>query len=306
MDESTSSCCFSESEESEQTERDVSNESNVSSSSSSSGESLDASSGDAGSLSSFSGESLNASGSSSSSFSGESLDASNSDASDMQAHNHDGLNIDPSLQQPLYEGANLTTWDSYLMIMKYALRHGLTKQAVKDLLELVGMHLPHSSTISVYKLKKFFLDLYEDISFNVHHCCSLCHSPFADVEASCPNGCDRGATEFLTISVEAQLKRKLQSKIVVFAGMVYMFMYVYLFPDPVFWGHLQKRFERKESDDLQDVTDGRAYRKHSHFLSERGNVSFLLNTDGVNLFRSSSISLWPIWLVVNELPPHVR
>ena len=79
------------------------------------------------------------------------------------------------------------------------------------------------------------------------------------------------------------------------------------FPDPTFWGHLQRRFElEKDSESLQDVSDGWEYLKHAEFLTERGNVSFLVNTDGVSLFRSSNISLWPIWLAVNELPPHIR
>ena len=32
---------------------------------------------------------------------------------------------------------------------------------------------------------------------------------------------------------------------------------------------------------------------------------FLCNTDGVAIFKSSKCSLWPIWIVINELPPMV-
>ena len=28
--------------------------------------------------------------------------------------------------------------------------------------------------------------------------------------------------------------------------------------------------------------------------------------DGVQLFKSSKVSMWPIWLVINELPPALR
>ena len=51
---------------------------------------------------------------------------------------------------------------------------------------------------------------------------------------------------------------------------------------------------------------GWEYLQHRQFFAGRGSLSFLLNTDGVSLFCSSNISLWPIWLAVNELPPHVR
>ena len=49
-----------------------------------------------------------------------------------------------------------------------------------------------------------------------------------------------------------------------------------------------------------------AYRKHDDFVRQPGNVSLLVNTDGVKMFNSSTISQWPIWLVVNELPPSER
>ena len=61
-------------------------------------------------------------------------------------------------------------------------------------------------------MKKLFLTLYEDISYDTHYCCSGCHSPFSDRDATCPNGCDSAPAEFLTISVGAQLKRKLERK----------------------------------------------------------------------------------------------
>lgn len=47
-------------------------------------------------------------------------------------------------------------------------------------------------------------------------------------------------------------------------------------------------------------------KQHSSFLSEPSHVSLLLNTDGVAIFRSSSYSVWPVWIVVNELPKQLR
>ena len=67
------------------------------------------------------------------------------------------------------------------------------------------------------------------------------------------------------------------------------------------------RFERETTPGcVADVYDGEEYKKHGDFLAEPGNVSLLLNTDGVKMFNSSVVDLWPIWLVVNELPPHER
>lgn len=43
-----------------------------------------------------------------------------------------------------------------------------------------------------------------------------------------------------------------------------------------------------------------------YFLSSDANISAIFNTDGVPLYSSSSVKLWPIFLAVNELPPSER
>ena len=35
-------------------------------------------------------------------------------------------------------------------------------------------------------------------------------------------------------------------------------------------------------------------------------TSLTFNTDGVPLYNSSSVSLWPVFLVINDLPPSLR
>lgn len=37
-----------------------------------------------------------------------------------------------------------------------------------------------------------------------------------------------------------------------------------------------------------------------------GNISFTLNTDGVLIFKSSKFSIWPVYLMINELPFKTR
>ena len=73
---------------------------------------------------------------------------------------------------------------------------------------------------------------------------------------------------------------------------------------------MQRRFGRDDNDIIGDIFDGQEYKKlvHSGFLSptNRANVSFTLNTDGVDVYRSSKFSIWPIWLQINELPPAQR
>ena len=122
--------------------------------------------------------------------------------------------FDGTSDQPLYDGASFSVFESYLMILKYSLCHRLTKQATSDLLGLIGSLLPQS-LVSLHKFKKFFLDVYKDIAFQTQYCCSHCHCPLKEANSNCPNSCDGSAVEFLSISVDAQLKRKLEGTFIV-------------------------------------------------------------------------------------------
>ena len=81
---------------------------------------------------------------------------------------------------------------------------------------------------------------------------------------------------------------------------------VLFFKRPGFYENLQYRFkhQKKYSDHIEDIYDGCIYKKHFEndgFLSNTDNISFLWNTDGIPLLKSSKISIWPIFLVINEL-----
>ena len=77
-----------------------------------------------------------------------------------------------------------------------------------------------------------------------------------------------------------------------------------IFVDPFTWNLLQQRFGRPSSlNSISDIYDGKA---HNDFLQNKAHVSLALNTDGVAIFRSSKVDLWPVWLVINELPKTKR
>lgn len=89
--------------------------------------------------------------------------------------------------------------------------------------------------------------------------------------------------------------------------------YFILIAVPTTWQAIQSRFTRSTKDStISDIYDGIAYTLHSQqpggFLSREypANLSFTLSTDGVKVFKSSISEVWPVWLVVNELPPCMR
>jgi len=58
-----------------------------------------------------------------------------------------------------------------------------------------------------------------------------------------------------------------------------------------------------DSDVMRDITDGSEYRK---LQVEGYDVTLLWYVDGVKIYSSSEMDLWPIQFTICELPPHVR
>lgn len=56
---------------------------------------------------------------------------------------------------------------------------------------------------------------------------------------------------------------------------------------------------------MGDISGGKKYMEMKDFVSD-GNLTLVANTDGVQLFKSSSVSMWPVWIIINELPPGMR
>ena len=93
---------------------------------------------------------------------------------------------------------------------------------------------------------------------------------------------------------------------------VYIFLYVIVSQiGPGLIELLKYKFTRTKKDEtaLEDVYDGLLYRnlsKPGGFLSDPNNISLLGNTDGVALIKSTGWSVWPVYLVINKLPPLLR
>lgn len=200
---------------------------------------------------------------------------------------------------PIYPGSRLTVGISALLVMAVVLRHSLTGQALNDILKLIWLHCLSSSEFlrSINTLKKCFCNLSSPLTF--HWYCSYC---FLLVDKNnrdkfCPNSfCskDFSVSGSLSFFVEVPIMDQLRK----------------LFSKPGFYNDIQFRHNRdKKGDRISDIFDGELYKKLSqppNVLSSRDSISFTWNTDGVPVFKSSNFSLWPLYLVINELPPKKR
>lgn len=60
---------------------------------------------------------------------------------------------------------------------------------------------------------------------------------------------------------------------------------------------------------ISDIVDGEEYKKlkeNGGFLTNNSNVTLSMFMDGIPLFQSSKVSLWAVYLIINELPPKQR
>lgn len=60
---------------------------------------------------------------------------------------------------------------------------------------------------------------------------------------------------------------------------------------------------------MTDLTDGHVYKTltaEGNFLDKNNNLTALINTDGLSLYSSSKIQLWPVFVAINEMTPSLR
>ncbi|XP_056019403.1 uncharacterized protein LOC125661273 isoform X1 [Ostrea edulis] len=199
--------------------------------------------------------------------------------------------------QPLYPNASITLGTFMLLFTSFCMKHNISSDGILQLLNIFSYVLPsgHSLCTSLYDYKKFFVNLKNPLikHFYCPYCLGYLHSC---TEQECPyDFCGKLISEneimyFLEMPVDSQLRN--------------------LFSQQGFYEKLNHRFQRENiQEKYGDVYDGELYRSYSENggpLSQQENVSFTFNTDGAPVFKSSKISVWPIFLVVNELPYKLR
>ncbi|XP_066923710.1 uncharacterized protein [Clytia hemisphaerica] len=196
---------------------------------------------------------------------------------------------------PLFEGSAITIAGAMILILSYSIRFSLSGEAMSNLLLLIHILLPGGSKIpkTLYMFKKFFSQLKSPMVF--HEFCSYCFTEVQSKEIKiCSNCCkeiSKSKSYFIEFPIILQLKK--------------------FFRRSDFFESLQYRFKRVKQNEegIEDIYDGSLYQNNwskGCNLSNPYNISFTWNTDGVPLFKSSKISLWPIYLVINELPPNIR
>ena len=210
-----------------------------------------------------------------------------------------GKEMDDQDQRPIYPGSRLTLGVTLMLIQLLAMRYHLPSEGITQLLSFICLLLPQGHLLpeTFNSFRKKFMTLKNQIVF--HYFCSNCltYLPSKGTK-QCPNTfCMKYLSEgkrtknyFLEIPIIGQLQS--------------------FFKRPNFYSDIQYRFERvkKKKENTKDVYDGQLYKNmvEKGILNSPDNISFLFNTEGAAIFKSSKMQVWPLYLAINELPYKLR
>ena len=200
--------------------------------------------------------------------------------------------------KPIFEGSQLTIAGALVLVLSLSIKHSLSADALSNILVLLHVLMPPGTWLckSLYKFKKFFTNIKSPIVY--HPYCSYCYQPVQKIDKVCPSkhclkdlSLENSKSYFIELPIVQQLST--------------------FFKRPGFLKDIQHRFKRRKTcpNAIEDIYDGNLYSelfKNNGMLSYPNNISFMLNTDGVPVFKSSNFQLWPLYLVINELEPSKR
>lgn len=200
-----------------------------------------------------------------------------------------------SLMYPVIPKSTITAKDHLLAVMSLASKFKFTYEATLSILRWincasVGQILPTNKPA----LEKVLLQ--DNSIFTKHFYCEICNIYLGKDEVidECYSELckqEKLVKFFLQISLKSQIQQ--------------------LMALPQIASSLKYRFSRskKNHENIEDIYDSPSYLKHCEpggFLYNSWNCTLTFNTDGASCSNSSNTSVYPVFLQINELPPHLR
>lgn len=241
----------------------------------------------------------------------QSSDSSESDTSDSDTSDSDSDGQPSDDEQHLFEDVKKLNFSvqqlQSLSIVSFVLRHNLTGVAVNDLISLFHVISPEFSNST--KFEDLLGDV-DHVDFKVCHYCPCCGSVFPEP----PNvfQCETPKCKGYRYkgNLSAQSKRNRQPCcFFVIADLKSQLKYL-LEQDGLLKTIFDYKLDAKSrkmrnSSTISDITNGKYYcelLEEGNFLSDKYAISGMFNTDGIPLYKSSKVKLWPIFLAINEIP----
>ncbi|KAK3917576.1 Tyrosine--tRNA ligase [Frankliniella fusca] len=190
----------------------------------------------------------------------------------------------------LYPGASISVMESVTSVLSLAQSEHLSGVGLSRLLALINLHLPQPNNFLKTNHRLFKTLEGVDEPVHVHHFCSVCYKVRQTSTDLCDTCTDenRHVEYFLTFPVVPQLQK--------------------MYKRSDFMQNLQYKKTRvkKNPNNIEDIFDGEMYKEAENLMTNPTGITFTFNTDGVQIFKSNTYSLWPVYVVINELPPEKR
>ncbi|KAL1452380.1 hypothetical protein MTO96_027913 [Rhipicephalus appendiculatus] len=191
----------------------------------------------------------------------------------------DSFNVE-ELALPFIEGGRLTRGNAYMMLLDIALNFGLSWTAIEEIQKLFN-NLLERKAFSESRLHLADTKGNLDERKRLHVVCDMCRTQYSGTDLV------RAGSFFVSIPIKKQLASILSSKTVGSAVMSSLIC------------------EHSSESAMNDVTDGAHYQKVRQNM-DKSDITVTVNSGGSPVFNSSSYSIWPIQLALNELPPRLR
>jgi hypothetical protein len=193
--------------------------------------------------------------------------------------------------KPLYPGSSVSDNETTLLIFGFVIRHELSESCTNDLLKLLKIILPlgASSPPNSYFFKKALDFDYTNATKNFY--CKICESFMgskvsdACVKCNSKDSQENSENFFLSFNLKHSISSLLQIEEIK-SSIAQTF-----------------KTRRDPVSTIKDISDGKKYRELN--LGEH-DLTMTMNTDGVPVFKSSKLSLWPVLLSINELSYPLR
>lgn len=190
------------------------------------------------------------------------------------------------IRQLLYDGSQISWEENNILIMSFIIRWKLEEKGIEHLLRLIDCHMP----VPLLGSKYMFLQKFPTPTMKVRYSCSECDDllPVNLEHGECKNGHEydinnirESGNFFIQLSITEQIQQIMSNQDLV-------------------------SLMRKEYNE-NDVISGNVY-KHlrNKGVIQDDDITLQWNTDGVQPFKSSNISVYPIQACINELPYHAR
>ena len=215
----------------------------------------------------------------------------------IDTSNHDQVVkiVLPTDDRRLFPGSTIPLVVACVLLVTFIYKHNLTKSAWADLLQIICVYCPNIDTVfkSVHTMKKFIAGVFDRPEPLENRYCQKCSKLINNTD-KCPGANCKNAkvNSFLYLHPDKKLKQLFSSQ---------------TFLNLLKEGKKNSHVMNENIYDIYDSEDYRTFTTPAGFLHDNYNISFTLNTDGVNKYKSSNAgNIWPVYLVINELPKEYR